>query len=652
MGRFAQFKADILQYLEEEAPGTQITQPAHYARNTLQRDDIRYFEVLTARSGVDGFTYELVSDAKSALHRFGTGNENNAKWVAADDGSEEYIFRYSGNAMTGQFVLLTESQAAADASPYVVRDDRNAGTYNFASGKTEAALHTAWDIYPWILWGSSEYDATQWTSYQRFDAFWTSIGAGAYTTFEEGVLDRLNALDNAGTSLLRLFGVGGDDMLVGSEQAQEFRAKGGSDTVDYSAAPGAVTASLERGPHGEGFDGWARGDTYKGVENLTGSSYGDILIGNELANTLKGGDGADIIAGMGGDDTIDGGAHANTIKGGRGDDTIFVHNTATTVDGGAGKDTVVTTIRLFSVDPADFTGVEVYRQSEDFIGTTTYMQGSDRAETLIGNSATSYLYGYGGNDILVGGAGNDGMQGGIGNDTYSFETGWGQDRITEEGGQDRLVFEDLTKDDLRLARDIGVNSGHLNIYNKTTGDKVFVWNHFSVGKARIEKLVAIDGEIDLRFGLELEGTSGSDSIQGTRYSDYMLGLGGMDTLRGGNGRDVLEGGALTDQLQGGAGNDTYVFKPGFGHDYISEYGRYQGEKDSGGDVIAMYGINPANVEIETDFQGRQTIRVLDALGNTTDSIFIWAQSWNYGSGQLVEWIQFDDGALMPLVDTI
>jgi serralysin len=54
------------------------------------------------------------------------------------------------------------------------------------------------------------------------------------------------------------------------------------------------------------------GDTRSLIDNATGGSGNDIIIGNSVANVLKGGAGNDTITGGGGNDTIDGGTGIDT----------------------------------------------------------------------------------------------------------------------------------------------------------------------------------------------------------------------------------------------------------------------------------------------------------------------------------------------------
>ena len=87
----------------------------------------------------------------------------------------------------------------------------------------------------------------------------------------------------------------------------------GSDTIDASGSSEPVTIFLEPGFHGfKGLTKIYKPITSPGqitvnfgteVENLIGSSFPDLLTGNNLDNILTGGPGSDLIDGMMGIDT-------------------------------------------------------------------------------------------------------------------------------------------------------------------------------------------------------------------------------------------------------------------------------------------------------------------------------------------------------------
>jgi hypothetical protein len=83
----------------------------------------------------------------------------------------------------------------------------------------------------------------------------------------------------------------------------------GVDSVDYSDSPTRVQVDLAGGETCGGANacGGAGTDTIFGVENVTGSPFDDVLIGNDLNNVLDAGAGNDVLNGGFGDDIENGG---------------------------------------------------------------------------------------------------------------------------------------------------------------------------------------------------------------------------------------------------------------------------------------------------------------------------------------------------------
>jgi Ca2+-binding RTX toxin-like protein len=135
--------------------------------------------------------------------------------------------------------------------------------------------------------------------------------------------DTYNSIENLRGSAFndKLTGDAKDNVLEGGAGKDQLDGSKGVDTASYEHATSGVTASLDK-PNSN--TGEAAGDTYKGIENLTGSAFNDKLTGDGAANQLKGGAGDDTLSGGGGNDTLIGGPGADILNGGPGKD-MFVH---------------------------------------------------------------------------------------------------------------------------------------------------------------------------------------------------------------------------------------------------------------------------------------------------------------------------------------
>jgi Ca2+-binding RTX toxin-like protein len=140
----------------------------------------------------------------------------------------------------------------------------------------------------------------------------------------------------------RRAGGGGNDTLVGGTGADFLLGEAGIDTADYSSSTGSIRVNLGGG---RGTLGDALNDSLISIENLTGGSGDDTLIGSISGNVLAGGAGADSLDGGGGADLVFGGAGNDTILVGDGDtlggnddsDRFIVGGPVTaTIDGGSG----------------------------------------------------------------------------------------------------------------------------------------------------------------------------------------------------------------------------------------------------------------------------------------------------------------------------
>ncbi|WP_417210007.1 LamG-like jellyroll fold domain-containing protein [Antarctobacter sp.] len=316
--------------------------------------------------------------------------------------------------------------------------------------------------------------------------------------FGNGMANRLDAGD--GNDILN--GLGGNDILNGGAGADWLIGNTGLDAATYETSEGGVIADL--GDAGLNL-GEARGDTYLGIENLTGSRFGDSLRGDDAANLLSGQAGDDTLVGRAGDDVLIGGPGRDRLIGATGLDTAsYVTATAGVIaDLGTPSLNLGEALGDSYLDVENLTG-SAYRDS---------LRGDARANVLTGLAGDDTLIGYDGDDTLSGDAGGDRLIGGAGSDTATY--------ATASAG----LIADLV--------DATVN----------TGD------------ARADSYLSVENLTGSDFGDILRGNHLGNVLRGGNGSDTLIGREGSDTIEGGAGSDVLRGDAGADRLTGGLGQD-------------------------------------------------------------------------------------------------
>ena len=121
-----------------------------------------------------------------------------------------------------------------------------------------------------------------------------------------------------------IIGSDGDDFLQGDSGADVLDGGNGSDWAYYfsSGSTGGITINLGDTSQNTGE---AIGDSYISIENVVGSRFNDIIIGDYGDNYLRGAQGDDIINGGAGNDILRGEAGADTFvfESGTGSDTVI-----------------------------------------------------------------------------------------------------------------------------------------------------------------------------------------------------------------------------------------------------------------------------------------------------------------------------------------
>ncbi|WP_371170999.1 hypothetical protein [Aliiroseovarius sp. 2305UL8-7] len=229
-----------------------------------------------------------------------------------------------------------------------------------------------------------------------------------------------------------LWGQSGNDTLDGGPGGDVLDGGAGRDTVSYASFTQAVGVDLSNNYTW----GAAKHDRISSFENITGSSSGDQLYGDGIANAIFGGAGNDLLYGRRGADMLFGQDGNDTLRAGPGGE-LFA--------GGTGFDTVVMTwnaapayvwltdgVGAGSMAGDRFHSIENLlgsryndqlngdSQSNQFFGSwgNDIMRGYDGDDFLFGEGGGDWLFGNDGNDYLNGGPGTDRLFGGSGNDTY------------------------------------------------------------------------------------------------------------------------------------------------------------------------------------------------------------------------------------------
>jgi serralysin len=410
------------------------------------------------------------------------------------------------------------------------------------------------------------------------------------------VLPDINA---AGSFWSCLWDAGGTDALVynGSRNALINLTAA---TLDNSSTGGGVP-SYASGVHG-GFT-IANGVV---IENASGGSGNDTIVGNDANNELAGNIGNDRLIGALGDDVLIGGDGSDifvywsgfgseliadfTVAGSM-QDLIDVSGLTfvSTFDDviGYAAQVGIDTVFTFSSDLVLTLGAVDFLTlaADDFIFSNgvliTGTSGADRIDATHAPRGQPFptlhsdtIYGMAGNDVIRGLAGHDALDGGVGNDTLYGEDG--NDTLTGGAGTDK--FYGGNGDDVFVVS--GANDTS-DLFDGAAGtDTIAVTGAGSVSRASFNAATSSievwqgNGQAVLGnssnnvfdfSGLEsvtglafVDGGSGNDRITGAGFADDLRGNSGKDILNGGDGNDTLSGGTDSDTLNGGANDDIII----------------------------------------------------------------------------------------------
>src|SRR5829696_6872633 len=460
-------------------------------------------------------------------------------------------------------------------------------------------------------------------------------GSQLLSVFDDSLDNNITVSRNAAGTILVNGGavpvLGGTSTVANTSLIQVF-GTGGNDIIALNEANGALPAA-----------------------NLFGGAGNDTLIGGSGADMLFGQSGNDTLLGKGGNDSLFGGAGNDTLTGGAGDDQMFGQagddrmiwnpgdgtdlmeggdgiDTAE-VNGGNGSEVFTITangdrVRFDRVSPAPFSldigtteNLVINANGGDDVITagnglsaliSLTIDGGAGNDTITGGDGNDMLLGGDGNDVITGGRGNDVARLGTGDDTFVWNPGDGSDTVEGQAGSDTLLFNgsniaekiDISANGprVRFTRDVagittdvnGIESIHFNALGGA--DNITVGDLTGTGVTQVELELGStpssstgDGVADL---VTVNATNGNNAINVTasgstvsvtelqelvtisnaEATDQLIisALGGNDTINastlaagvisltidGGTGNDTITGSQDDDMLLGGDGNDT------------------------------------------------------------------------------------------------
>lgn len=310
-------------------------------------------------------------------------------------------------------------------------------------------------------------------------------------------------------------GGAGNDWLYGGAGADSLDGGSGTDGVSYISGTAAVTVSLVNAGANTGE---ALGDTFTSIEQIQGSTFSDVLVGNASAtniwasdgnDSVTGGTGNDSLYGENGDDFLSGGAGADNLDGGAGIDTVSYYSAS------AG-------VRVDLTNVASNTG---HAAGDTYSGIEKF-NGSLFADTFIASSTGAIFFADGGDDTLTGGSAGGELHGEAGNDTLNGNDG--DDTLYGDAGADQLNG--------------GNGFDSVSYKYATAGVRVDLDTPATnTGDAAGDTFGSIERVVGSSYGETLIAASTATTIYAGAGDDTITGKAGLDTLSGESGNDSISG---------------------------------------------------------------------------------------------------------------
>ena len=232
----------------------------------------------------------------------------------------------------------------------------------------------------------------------------TLVGGTGYDTMNGGAGSDTFIPGSGGGKIVDTAGVGTLNFALSTASVRV-----NISTTQYTA-PNGLTVPPDQATGGGGA-------TYllSGLQNITGTNFGDILVGNSASNVITGGNGNNLIVGGGGGDTLTAGSGANRFITGSGNNTVIGGTGTNTIDYASATSAVNVNLAKNVASSNGFGGSDQLVNISNIIGSR-----HDRDVLTLGTRPGTIFAGSGNNDSLIGSRnGNSTMIGGSGSDTFS-----------------------------------------------------------------------------------------------------------------------------------------------------------------------------------------------------------------------------------------
>ncbi|ALU88885.1 hypothetical protein Hrubri_1680 [Herbaspirillum rubrisubalbicans M1] len=282
-----------------------------------------------------------------------------------------------------------------------------------------------------VLEGGAGADTITAVNGNRASTFASYAGSGSAVTIDlkNGSGSGGDAQGDVLVNIDNVIGSAYNDLFKASTQANNFNGgSGGVDTVSYEYDTGGVTVDLTNTLAATGT--YAAGDTFTNIANLTGGSGNDTFYASSVANSFDGGGGTNTVnyarsgstpvvvdlyhgSGSGGYAAGDTYANIQNVTGSAGSDTFYANSATNVFNGGAGGSDTVS--YLYSTGN-DITASLVSGGSggdasgDSYVGISNLEGSANVNSTLTGNSGANVLTARGNNttNSLSGGGASSG----------------------------------------------------------------------------------------------------------------------------------------------------------------------------------------------------------------------------------------------------